>query len=303
MSIELINLPGEPGGIICFLAIILYLFLQVTPATGQVSDGQNCGNILAGVGPFSIEQGLIEPSGEETTIRVYMVNSGNLCELTVQTPEGLVQYDGETSIDGVPGNAAPIVCNYLDVAGSVTGALMPTANVIDSVDGIDVTCIDNGMPVVLIRAVDLGCTGTEMPRELDANTDLKKKIEHIRITLGPKMNLGDVTGKTVPKMCLISPPVNGGQITTRTFIPHDCHQSIGVLAAVTVATACLLVGSVADGISVVPDGSAKTFDIEHPSGSLRVQLLVDESAPVEKMVVRAGIIRTARTLMKGEVFT
>jgi len=279
-----------------------YLFLQVTPSTGQVSDGQNCGNILAGVGPFAIEQGLVAPGGDVTTVRVHMVNSGNLCALAVQTPGGSVEYAGDTAIDGVPGTAAPIVCNYLEVAGSVTGAMLPTGRVRDTADGVEVTCIDNGMPVVLLRAADLGCTGRESPDELDANAALKERLESIRLALGPRMNLGDVAQKTVPKMCLISPPAAGGHVATRTFIPHVCHKSIGVLGAVSVATACLLEGSVADGITLVPPGADKAMDVEHPSGSFRVQIAVDESAAPAEMVRSAGVIRTARLLMRGEVF-
>ena len=282
-------------------ADVNYLFLQVTPSTGEVSDGQNCGNILAGVGPFAIEQGLVAAKGPATTVKVHMINSGNLCELTVLTPAGTVQYDGDTVIDGVPGTAAPIICDFLDVAGSVTGAMLPTGNIVDKLAGIDVTCIDNGMPVVLLNASDLGCAGNETPSELDANTQLKEKIEEIRLLLGPKLNLGDVSKKTVPKMCLISPPLAGGVVSTRTFIPHYCHEAIGVLGAVSVATACLISGSVTEGIAKVPDGAQKIMDIEHPSGSFRIRLLVDPSAPLENRFPRAGVIRTARLLMQGEI--
>ena len=279
-----------------------YLFLQVAPTTGLVSDGQNCGNILAGVGPFAIEQGLVQASADETRVRVFMVNSANLCELTVRTPAGQVQYEGDTAIDGVPGTAAPIVCDFLDVAGSVTGALLPTGQVTDEINGIEVTCIDNGMPVVLLRAADLGVSGTEAPDELDANEALKQRIEGIRIAVGPRMKLGDVSAKTVPKMCLISAPVAGGHVATRTFIPHQCHKAIGVLGAVSVATACLLEGSVGRSIAVIPDGAVKTMDIEHPSGSFRVRLSIDESAAPDQMVRSAGVIRTARALLRGQVF-
>lgn len=279
-----------------------YLFLQVTPSTGEVSDGQNCGNILAGVGLYAIENGLVVAKASTTNVRVHMVNSGNLCELTMLTPSGTLQYEGDTAIDGVPGTAAPIVCDFLDVAGSVTGAMLPTGNVIEKVAGIEVTCIDNGMPVVMLRASDVGSTGNETPAELDGDTRLKETIERIRLELGPRLNLGNVSKKTVPKMCLISPPAAGGHVATRTFIPHHCHKAIGVLGAVSVATGCLLSGSVADGIAKVPDGVEKTIDVEHPSGSFQVRLVVDPSAPLERMFLRAGVIRTARVLMRGEVF-
>lgn len=278
-----------------------YLFLQISTDNSFVSSAQNCGNILAGVGPFAIENGLVRADQQETMVRVHMVNSGNTSRLTVKTPNGIVEYQGSTAIDGVPGTGAAIICDFLDVAGSATGALFPTGNNIDEVNGVRVTCIDNGMPVVLARAADLDCSGYESPQALDANDDLKEKIESLRQELGPKMNLGDVTRKSVPKMCLIAAPVNEGHISTRTFIPHDCHRSVGVLGAVTVATAALIPGTVAEGIAAVPPGNEKTIGVEHPSGVFAVRLVVDEHAGVEDIVQRAGVIRTARVIMRGEV--
>ena len=278
-----------------------YLFLQVSADTQKVSDAQNCGNILAGVGPFAIDQGMVTATDGETTIRVRMENSNSFCELIVQTPGGEVDYSGDTAIDGVPGTAAAIVCHFLDIAGSATGALLPTGRPADDVDGIQVTCVDNGMPVIVVRAADLGCTGQESPEELDANTGLKTRLESIRLKLGAAMNLGDVTYKTVPKMCLVSPAIDGGLIATRTFIPHVCHRSVGVLGAVSVATACLLPGAVTDGIASVPPGDEKTMDVEHPSGSFCVHMVIDETGSPEKFVKQAGVIRTARTIMRGEV--
>jgi 4-oxalomesaconate tautomerase len=283
-------------------ADIDYLFLQVAPDNSFVSAAQNCGNILAGVASFAIEHALVQAGPESTTIRVHMVNSGNRCELTLNTPGSIVEYEGSTTIDGVPGEAAAIVCDFLDVAGSATGSLLPTGNVVDQVEGISVTCIDNGMPVVLMRAADLACTGYESTAELDANSTLKEKLESMRLKLGPLMNLGDVEKKSVPKMCLIAAPASGGNISTRTFIPHACHRSIGVLGAVTVATACLIPGCVTEGLATVLPGSERTLGIEHPSGILQVRLVVNEDATPENAVEKAGVIRTARTLMRGEVF-
>ena len=202
-------------------------------------------------------------------------------------------------MDGVPGTAAPIICNYLDIAGATCGALLPTGNVKDIVDGIEVTCIDNGMPEVIIRASDLGITGYELPAELDANEVLKKKLESIRLQMGPKMNLGDVREKTVPKMCIIAPPLHGGTIHTRTFIPHVCHEAIGVLGAVSTASACILQGSVADGMAVVTDSNH--LSIEHPMGEFTVQLDIIKTAN-DIIINKSGVIRTARLLSNGEVF-
>jgi 4-oxalomesaconate tautomerase len=279
-----------------------YLFVQVVPKEGRTSTSQNCGNILAGVGPFAIETGIVKPNGAETVVTVNMLNVGKLCRLTVQTPGGRVRYEGATKLDGVPGVAAPIVCDFLDIAGSSCGALLPTGNARDEIDGIAVTCIDNGMPVVLLRARDLGRTGVESLDRLNADTELKARLESIRLQAGPLMNLGDVAKQTVPKMTLVSAPVTGGHVHTRTFIPHVCHESIGVFGAVSVATGCILPGSVAEGIATVPQGDTIMMSVEHPSGALDVRLVL-ERAPGAAMprVASAGLIRSARLLFKGEV--
>jgi 4-oxalomesaconate tautomerase len=279
-----------------------YLFLQVIPGESRVADVQNCGNILAGVGPFTIESGLVAAGSPVTRVRVHMVNSGNLCELTVETPNGVVNYDGETEIDGVPGSAAPIICDFLDIAGSACGHLLPTGHVMDTIDGIDVTCIDNGMPVIVLRAPDFALSGYESPDELDANDELRSQLETLRRKAGPLMNLGEVADLTVPKMCLVAEPRDGGTICTRTFIPHVCHRSVGVLGAVTVATACLIPGSVVNGIAVVTDGNEQTLSIEHPTGSLSVRLVISHGDDGETKIDKAGVIRTARMLMRGDVF-
>ena len=277
---------------------VSYLFLQVDPAKQAVSDAQNCGNILAGVGVYALEHGLVGIESPVTVVRVRMENTGAVCHLVMPTPGGRLQALGDTAIDGVPGTGAPIVCNYLDIAGSSCGALQPTGRVVDEVEGLEVTCVDNGMPVVVMRARDLGLSGSESPERLDANEPLKARLEAVRLALGPRMNLGDVARKSVPKMCMVSAPVNGGAISTRTFIPQVCHRSIGVLGAVSAATSCLLPGSVAEGIAEVPDGDPKVMDVEHPCGSFRVQLGLDAGGRVET----AGVVRTARLLFQGEVY-
>jgi 4-oxalomesaconate tautomerase len=277
-----------------------YLFAQVVVGEGRVDTTPNCGNMLAGVGPFAIENGIVPAQEGETAVRVRMLNSDNLCELLVQTPHRRVRYDGDARIDGVPGSAAPIVCNYLEVAGSATGSLLPTGRALDVVDGVELTCIDNGMPVVVLRAKDLGITGYETPKDLDANAELKARLESIRLAVGPKMNLGDVTKKVVPKMTLIAPARAGGHVSTRTFIPHDCHAAIGVLGAVSVATACILPGSVTRGIATVPSGSVKQMSVEHPTGEFSVTLEVG-GTPERPTVEKAGLLRTARLIFRGEL--
>ena len=276
-----------------------YLFLQVVIGKGKISTTQTCGNILAGVVPFAIECEMIKATSPTTSARVNMVNTGGICEITIETPGGKVNYAGNTKVDGVPGTAAPIICNYIGTSGATCGALLPTGNLKDLVNGIEVTCIDNGMPEVIIRASDLGITGYEIPTELDANEELKNKLESIRLQIGPAMNLGDVKEKTVPKMCIVSPPLNGGTINTRTFIPHVCHEAIGVLGAVSTATACMLKGTVMDNIAVVTDKDR--LSIEHPTGEFTVQLNVNNDNG-NIVINKSGVIRTARLLSKGEVF-
>jgi 4-oxalomesaconate tautomerase len=276
-----------------------FLFAQVLIDEARVDTTPNCGNMLAGVGPFAIERGLVPARDGETTLRILTLNTGTLCEVILQTPGGRMSYDGDARIDGVPGTSAPIKINFLETAGSVCGKLLPTGNVVDEFDGVKVTCIDNGMPVVLMRARDLGRTGYETRDQLNADTELKARIESIRLKAGPAMNLGDVKNKVVPKMCLIAAPRDGGGICTRTFIPHDCHSAVGVLGAVTVATACVLKGSVADGVATLPPGNDKLVSVEHPSGEFSVDLGLDPADP--QSVTRAALLRTARPIMRGEV--
>jgi len=259
---------------------------------------QNCGNILAGVGPFAIERGLVKAQDGETRVRIHMVNSESIAVATVQTPGRRVAYEGEARIDGVPGTHAPVLIDFLDVAGSTCGALLPTGNAVDVIDGVPCTLIDNGMPVVVMQAQALGRSGYETKKALDADTDLKSRIEAIRLKAGKLMKLGDVTKKNVPKMSLIAPPRAGGAVCTRTFIPHDCHSSIGVLGAVTVATACVLPGGVAEGVAVVPAGSAKTLPIEHPTGEFTVRI-ESEGDRVPPKITRSALLRTARLLFDG----
>lgn len=276
-----------------------YLFLQVAVDRAEVSDAQNCGNILAGVGPWAIENGLVAARAGMTPVRIHMVNSGSLAIASVSTPDQRVAYTGTARIDGVPGTAAPIPLDFLDVAGSTCGSLMPTGKPMDKVNGIDVTCIDNGMPVVLMRASDLGCTGRESPAELEADTNLKQRVEAIRLALGDRMNLGDVSSKTVPKMCLISKPVSGGAISTRNFIPHRVHEAIGVLGAVSVATACVMPGTVAQGIARVD--SLDDVQVEHPTGFFSVAMALEQENG-ELRVTRSALLRTARKLFHGELY-
>lgn len=273
-----------------------YLFLQVFVDEARVSGAQGCGNILAGVGPAAIERGLVPARDGETALRIHMVNTGEVAVARIQTPGGRVRYDGDAAIDGVPGTAAPVPLMFQDIAGSMAGALLPTGRVVDVIEGVDCTLIDNGMPIVVMRAADFGLTGQESREALEANEDLKARVEAIRLIAGPMMNLGDVAAKSVPKMTLVSAPTRGGAINTRSFIPHRAHATIGVFAAISVATACTLPGSPAAGLAVIPPGGR--YLIEHPSGAAEVLI---ETAP-DGRVTGAGTLRTARKLFDGRVF-
>jgi len=275
-----------------------FLFAQVSVKEARVDTTPNCGNMLAAVAPFGLETGLVKPTGDVTTLRVLTRNTGTLCDVEVQTPGGRIEYAGDARIDGVPGTAAPINISFLDTQGSVCGSLFPTGRLIDRFGGVEVTCIDNGMPVVILSAESLGATGYETRDELNANAELKARLETVRLEAGPAMNLGDVAKKVVPKMCLVAKPRAGGQISTRTFIPHDCHAAVGVLGAVTVATAAVTPGTVAHRYAQTPEGLTKLMSVEHPSGEFSVVLTMNSANPAE--VSRAALLRTARLIMRGE---
>jgi 4-oxalomesaconate tautomerase len=278
-----------------------YFFIQVMIGKGKVSTTQTCGNILAGVLPFAIESGMIKATHPITCAKINIVNTGGICEVVVETPNKQVNYAGNTKIDGVLGIAAPIVCNYLNTEGATCGSLLPTGNETDIINGKKLTCIDNGMPIVLLRAADFGISGYETKGELDNNEPLKTQLESIRLQAGFMMNLGNVENQSIPKMCLLSPPqYKGSLVNTRMFIPHVCHDAIGVLAAVSVATACLLSQSIAKNIAVLPIDK-QTFSVEHPSGEFTVNLefsLENGQLKIDK----SGVIRTARLLSKGVLF-
>ncbi|WP_428145495.1 4-oxalomesaconate tautomerase [Delftia acidovorans] len=286
-----------------------FLFAQLQPDKDTVDTTPNCGNMLAGVVPFALETGMVSSRGETSTFRVLTLNTGMAADITVQTPGGQVEYEGSARIDGAPGSSAPIEISFLDTAGSVCSGLLPTGKPRDTVtvtgEGfepftLDVTCIDNGMPLVIFKAADVGATGLETVAELNADTDLKRRIEALRLQISRTMGLGDVSAKNYPKMTLIAPPQHGGALTTRSFIPHVCHDAIGVLAAVTVGTAVKMPGTVCDGVAQLTQGAGPlTVSVEHPTGEFSVTLDSDPAHP--EVVTKAALLRTARLLMRGEV--
>ncbi len=279
-----------------------YLFLQLGVEEPTVSDQQNCGNLLAGVAPFALERGLVvvDATEEQVTLRILMRNTGTVASATLTVADGHPVYAGDTAISGVPGTAASIRLDFEGAAGGSCGALLPTGNVVDEIDGVRCTLIDNGMPVVVIRADELGIDGAEAPLDLEADDTLRARLETIRLEAGPLMQLGDVANTTVPKLTMVSAPrTSDGALCTRTFIPHRCHEAIGVLGAVSVATAALIPGTPANDI--VGDNTAMSVVLEHPTGLFEaaVTLTMTDGQPV---VGRSGIIRTARKLMDGTVF-
>src|ERR1700722_5316916 len=275
-----------------------YLFLQVMVDEPVVTDKQNCGNILAGIGPFAVERGLVAADGEESRVRIRMVNTNGIVTATFPTPGGRPRYDGQTAIDGVPGTGAAIVLDFED--SSAGGRVFPTGNVTDTLGGIPVTCVDNGMPVVVAAASSFGKSGRESIAELEGDPELNRRVQELRLAAGKAMGLGDVSATTVPKVSLVAPPGHGGTIATRTFIPVRVHQSIGVLGAVSVGTAILVPGAVGSDLAVLVAGSPR-LTIEHPSGALGVEVELDATT-TPPTVIRSGVVRTARKLFDGTVF-
>jgi 4-oxalomesaconate tautomerase len=296
--------PGRRGD-----ADLEFQFVQLQPDSDVVDLTPNCGNMLAAVVPFALEAGLIVAQGDATTVRVLTLNTGLVAEITVPTPQGesgrYVEYAGDARIDGVPGASAPISINFLDTAGSVCSSLLPTGNVrdrleIEGVGPVEVTCIDNGQPLVIVAASALERTGYESTAELNEDQELKSRLEALRLACGKLMGLGNVTRRNYPKMTLVSPPAQGGAINTRSFIPHVCHDSIGVLAAVTAATACVIEGTVAHEIATVSTGTEIVASVEHPAGEFSVELGLDPGNP--QHVTKSALLRTARLIMAGDVF-
>jgi 4-oxalomesaconate tautomerase len=279
-----------------------YLFLQVMVDKAIVTDKQNCGNILAGVGPFAVERGLVpvqagRTHGDETSVRIRMVNTDGIVTATFPTRGGRPRYDGDTAIDGVPGTAAAVVLDFEDSGAGPS--VFPTGNVTDVFGGIPVTCVDNGMPVVVVAAASLGKSGSESIADLEGDEELNKRVAELRLEAGKAMGLGDVSGTTVPKVSLVAPPGHGGTIGTRTFIPVRVHESIGVLGAVSVGTAIVVPGAVGHDLAVLDGGSR--LSVEHPGGALQVEVEIDTTVTPPK-VIRAGVVRTARKLFDGTVF-
>ncbi|RUM23979.1 4-oxalomesaconate tautomerase [Rhizobium vallis] len=272
-----------------------YLFAQVRVDQQIVDTSPNCGNMLAAVGPFAIEAGLAAVSGETTIVRINNLNTGKMIEAEVPTPQGRVAYMGDAAIDGVPGRAAPIALTFMDAAGARTGQLFPTGKAIDTIDGVDMTCIDCAMPMILMEAESLGVSGYETSAELNGNGALLQRMEALRLSAGERMGMGDVRDQVTPKPVLIARPSKGGALSVRYFMPHECHPSLATTGAVGIATACISEGTVAARLVGLQQPPV-ILSLEHPSGRLDVKLDHRDGKVV------AGILRTARRLFEGRVF-
>ncbi|WP_305972111.1 MULTISPECIES: 4-oxalomesaconate tautomerase [unclassified Mameliella] len=277
-----------------------YFFAQVSVEDRLVDFKPTCGNILSGVGPAAIEMGLIQPQGDETEIKIRAVNTGARVLARVQTPGGTLTYEGDAAIAGVPGSAAPIALNFMGVVGSSTGAFLPTGSLRDEIDGIEVTCMDVAMPIVIARAEDFGLTGYESAADLDANTDFFARFEAIRVEAGKRMGMGDVTKSVTPKFGILAPARDGGTIATRYFMPWNTHPSMAVTGSQCLASCALTPGTVADGLLERPADRPANVVLEHPSGTIEVLVDYDDSDGFE--LKSAGLLRTARKLADGQVY-
>ena len=291
-KVAIVSKSAEPG------CDVDYLFAQVGVGQKSVDMRPNCGNMLAGVAPFAIEQGLVAARDGETTVRVFNVNTRSRIDVTVLTPARRVDYAGSTGIDGVAGTAAPIRLNFLDAWGAVTGSLFPTGRRIDRIDGLAVTCIDAAMPLVIVRAAELGLRGREAPANLDADAALLQRIESLRRSAGEAMGLGDVSGSVVPKPVIVSDGDDPLSITSRYFTPRRCHASHAVTGAIGVATAFALPGTVASGARALE--GVHTVSVLHPQGRIDVEVAIEGRGDAAS-IRRAALVRTARKILQGEL--
>lgn len=279
-----------------------YLFAQVSVDEAIVDTRPNCGNMLSGVGPFAIETGMVRARDPETRVRVFNVNTGALVEQTIQTPGGVVTYEGDQALDGVPGTAAPIRMAFANTEGAVTGSLFASGKRREEIDGIAVTLIDNAMPMMLLRADAVGLRGDETPDEIDANAEMFARVEALRLEAGRRMGLGDVSKLVTPKVGLLSPARHGGTIASRYLVPHSCHRSHAATGAICLATACCLNGTVAAEIIGGAIDQPGTVVIEHPAGRIDVGVTLEPDGEGGMRVARTEILRTARRIFDGFVY-
>jgi 4-oxalomesaconate tautomerase len=308
-----LNIDGIGGGVAVTTKVAMlsqsddewadvdYFFAQVAVTEHAVDFKPTCGNILGGVGPAAIEMGLVKPTGDETRVRIRAVNTGARVEALVRTPGGQVEYEGDTAIDGAPGAAAPVFLNFMDTIGGMTGALFATGHARETIDGIDVTCMEVAMPMVIARAEAFGLTGYETVEELDSNRDFYARMEAIRLEAGRRMGMGDVSKSVTPKFGILAPARDGGTFAARYFMPWNAHPSMAVTGAQCLAACALTPGTVAEGMVAAPNASPAPVVIEHASGKIDVTVAFERDADGFR-ITSAGLVRTARMLARGDLF-
>lgn len=278
-----------------------YLFAQVMIDRDFVDLAPNCGNLTSGVGPFAIEAGLIKPTDPETIVRIFNVNTGAVIEAVIQTPGGQITYEGDASIDGVPGTAAPIMLRFSNTVGTRTGKLLPTGQKRETIREVEVSCVDCAIPMITARAEDMGKTGYESKAELDADAEFFQRLESIRVEASHRMGLGDPTGRVVPKFCIISPARKGGSVNARYFVPTKCHATFPLVGGMCLSATAMIEGSVADGIVSVNGANRQVIRIENPVGQLNCEIEFSGTR-ADPDIQRVGFMRTARRLFEGRVF-
>lgn len=282
-------------------ADIDFLFGQVIIEEARVDFAPNCGNLTSAVGPFALLAGMIAAQDPVTKLRIFNINTNAIIEASIQTPGGEVIFEGDVAIDGVPGTAAPIELFFTGLVGTRTGKLLPTGSPRDIIEGIEVSCLDAAVPMIITRAGEMGLTGYETPAEIDANRGFFEKLEQVRVAASHKMGMGDPTASVVPKFCIVSEPREGGAINARYMVPHTCHRTFPLVGGQCLAAACITTGTVVDGLAKCAGGNRQTISIEHPVGQLET-LIEYEGTQDNPQITGIGFIRTARRLMEGRVF-
>ncbi len=277
-----------------------YLFIQVNPESDVVDYSSNCGNMLSAVGPFAVEMGLIRPQDPDTRVRIYNINTDSVIEVILHTLGAEITYDGEAAIDGVPGTAAPVRQNFAGTVGSKTGKLLPTGRKTEEIDGVEVTCIDMAVPMVIVPASAVGKTGYESKAELDADTILIERLGRIRVEAGKRMGMGDCSALVVPKPVLVAPPRGTGTIASRDFVPFNCHATYSVTGSIALSVSSIIEGTIANLLAQADQANPGRVKIEHPSGIIDVDVRAHQTAGGLK-VEEASILRTCRKLFEGQI--
>ena len=287
-----------------------YFFAQVEVDRNHVDYAPTCGNMLSALGPFAIEEGLVETSNKITKVNVKSINTNALITLDVPTPDRKLKYSGDFKIDGVPGTGSQILMNFKNLEGKTTGNLFPTGNTIDTFDGINVTCFDLATSMMICDAREFNILGNENSKELNNNKKLLDRIEQIRLLAGIKMGMGDVGGKVLPKVSLLSKSINKNSIISRYFTPYSCHETHAVTGTCCVASSCLIPGTIGFNLLKKNEGldlKSEIIKIEHPMGTIDCTILLNSNFKsnliLKKDLIKScGIYRTSRILMKGQVY-